>query len=60
MNLKYRILAEDITNIFYKDTTDGTANKPRNSLEYWKHIDAIEDIIERFVHNNESALDENR
>ena len=60
MTLKYRILAEDITNIFYKDTTDGTANESRNSLEYWKHVDTIEDIIERFVQNNQTSLDQNR
>ena len=56
--VKYRILAEDITNIFYKDTKEGNADKTRGSLEYWKHVGAIEDIIEHFIFNNEYNLNE--
>ena len=57
MFMQHRMLAEDIANIFYKDIKDGNAEKSRGSLEYWKHVDAIEDIIERFVQNNQVSLD---
>ena len=56
--MQHRMLAEDIANIFYKDTKDGNAEKSRGSLEYWKHVDAIEDIIERFVQNNQTSSSE--
>ena len=56
--MQHRMLAEDIANIFYKDTTDRNAEKSRGSLEYWKHVDAIEDIIERFVQNNQTSSSE--
>tara|TARA_R110000824_G_scaffold166899_2_gene343675 strand:+ start:1676 stop:1852 length:177 start_codon:yes stop_codon:yes gene_type:complete len=58
--MQHRMLAEDIANIFYKDTKDGNAEKSRGSLEYCKHVDAIEDIIEQFFQNNWNALDQNR
>ena len=55
--MKYHFVATEITDIFYQD---GQKDKERShgSEQYWKHVCAIEDIIARFMQNNDLTLEE--
>ena len=55
--MNYHFVATEITDIFYQD---GQKDKERShgSEQYWKHVCAIEDIIERFMQNNDLTLEE--
>ena len=46
-DIQYRILSEDITNVFYANDRIN-AEGSLDSLEYWERVDTIEDIIQRF------------
>jgi len=47
-DIQYRILSEDIANVFYANDRIN-AEGSLDSLEYWERVDTIEDIIQRFM-----------
>ena len=47
-DIQYRMLSEDITNVFYANDRIN-AEESLDSLEYWEHVNIIEDIIQRFM-----------
>ena len=53
--IQYRILSEDIANIFYINT-DRTKEEGLNSSKYWEHVNTIEDVIQRFMDNDDLTL----
>lgn len=56
----YRLLAEDIANLFYELETSDNAEGSRGSIAYWNHLHDIEDIITHFVQDNDLTLDNGR
>lgn len=53
----YRLLAEDITNLFYELETSDNSEGGRGSISYWNHVYSIEDIITHSVQSNDLTLD---
>ena len=57
-SITHRLLAEDITDLFYtKEDDEKNQEGGRGSIRYWNHVYAIEDIITQFIQGSDLTLD---
>ena len=56
-SITHRLLAEDITNLFYAKEDEKNQQGGQGSIRYWNHVYAIEDIITHFLQGSDLTLD---
>ena len=56
LSIDSRLLAEEITNIFHEQRQpEGSRQTP----EYWKHVNMVEDKVECFIQQRDLTFDRN-
>ena len=56
LSIDSRILAEEITNIFHEQRQPEGS---RQTTEYWKHVNMVEDKVECFIQQRALTFDRN-